>query len=582
AHCTFEQIYFADPASDVYTLTFRTNQQNITGIRLDALPNPENGNLSRGNGNFVLTGFEVQAECGETCAPVPIARAIADFEQEKYPVSAAIDDDSKSGWAVLGHEKKGERRQAVFTFAEPIAGGPGTMLTVRMKHESPHANHNIARFQIALTTVPEPALTTSSAIAPEILAAVLADETARTDEHKELLAKHYRGIAPALEGARTELTAKQDRLAKLIEEIPTTLVTHAVEPRTIRVLPRGNFLDESGEIVEPGTPASLPPLGVEGRRATRLDLAKWLVSPENPLTARVTVNRLWEQFFGTGISKVLDDVGSRGEWPTHPDLLDWMASEFMNSGWDVKHIVRLMVTSSAYKQSSKGSPELREKDPFNRLLTRQSQVRLKAELVRDNALAISGLLSEDIGGRSVYPYQPDGYYDNCNTFRGPLIYTADQGENQYRRGLYTYWKRSFLHPSLLAFDAPTREECTAERTVSNTPMQALVLLNDPTYVEAARVFAAQMLKEGGDTPEARIDYAFQRALCRKPTDAERAVLMNLCGEHMKQFADNPESAKQLVSTGFSPQPEDIDCAELAAWTSVARTILNLHETITRS
>ena len=571
-----------DPASDVYTLTFRTNQQQITGVRLDALPDPENGNLSRGNGNFVLTGFEAQVECGDTCTPLTFCKAAADFEQPNFPVSAAIDDDPASGWAVLGHEKKGESRQAVFTFSEPVAGGPGTMLTIRMKHESAHVNHNIARFRVALTTAPEPALTTSSALGADVFAALMAEETARTEEQKVLLAKHYRSIAPELDSTRAELKARQDRLAKLVEEIPTTLISHAVEPRAIRILPRGNFLDESGEIVDPATPESLPPLGVEGRRATRLDLATWLVSPENPLTARVTVNRMWEQFFGMGLSKVLDDVGSRGEWPTHPDLLDWLASEFMSSGWDVKHVVRLMVTSSTYRQSSAGNPELRAKDPFNRLLARQSQVRLKAELVRDNALAISGLLSEKIGGRSVYPYQPDGYWDNCNTFRGPLIYTADQGPNQYRRGLYTYWKRSFLHPSMLAFDAPTREECTAERTMSNTPMQALVLLNDPTYVEAARVFAEHILKEGGDTPEAKIDYAYQRALCRKPTDAERAILLELCHKHLTEYTGDPESATQLITTGFSPQPEDVDTAELAAWTSVARTILNLHETITRS
>jgi len=571
-----------DPASDVYTVVFRTNQQHITGVRLEALPIPENGNLSRGNGNFVLTGFEAQVECGDTCTPLTISKATADFEQPNFPVAAAIDADPATGWAVLGHEKKGESRQAVFTFAEPVAGGSGTALTIRMKHESPHVNHNIARFHVALTTAPEPSLPVSSTLGADVFAALVADEAARTEEQKEVLAKHYRSVAPALEGARTELKAKQERLAKLTEAIPTTLITHSVEPRAIHILPRGNFLDESGDIVEPNTPASLPPLGVEGRHATRLDLAKWLVSPENPLTARVTVNRLWEQFFGMGISKVLDDVGSRGEWPTHPDLLDWLASEFVNSGWDMKHMVRLMVTSSTYKQASAGSPELRAKDPYNRLLARQSQVRLKAELVRDNALAISGLLSERIGGRSVYPYQPDGYWDNCNTFRGPLIYSADEGPDQYRRGLYTYWKRSFLHPSLLAFDAPTREECTAERTVSNTPMQALVLLNDPSYVEAARVFAGHILKEGGDTPEAKIDYAYQRALCRKPTDAERAILLELCGKHMAEYASDPESAKKLLATGFAPQPEDVDPATLAAWTSVARTILNLHETITRS
>ncbi len=340
-----------DPANDDYTLTFRTNQQNITGIRLDALPDPENGKLSRGNGNFVLTGFEAQVECGDTCTPLTFCKAVADYEQPDYPISAAIDDDPKSGWAVSGHEKNGESRQAVFTFSEPVAGGPGTMLTVRMKHDSTFANHNIARFRLALTTAPEPTLTTASTLGKDILAALMVDEASRTDEQKQLLAKHYLSIAPALAGARTELAAKQDRLAKLTDEIPTTLITHSVEPRTIRVLPRGNFLDDSGEIVEPNTPATLPPLGVEGRRATRLDLAQWLVSKDNPLTARVTVNRLWEQYFGMGLSKDLDDFGSRGEWPIHPDLLDWLASEFMNSGWDVKHMVRIMVTSSTYRQN---------------------------------------------------------------------------------------------------------------------------------------------------------------------------------------------------------------------------------------
>ncbi len=216
------------------------------------------------------------------------------------------------------------------------------------------------------------------------------------------------------------------------------------------------------------------------------------------------------------------------------------------------------------------------------MLARQSHIRLKAEFVRDNALAIAGILSDKIGGRSVYPYQPDGYWDNCNTFRGPLIYTTDKGENQYRRGLYTFWKRSFLNPSLLAFDAPTREECTAERTVSNTPMQALVLLNDPTYVEASRVFAEHILENGGDTPEAKIDYAYRRALGRKPTDAERDVLLSLCRKHMEEYANNPDGAAALIHTGFAPVPDGIAAPELAAWTSVARTILNLHETITRS
>jgi len=355
-----------------------------------------------------------------------------------------------------------------------------------------------------------------------------------------------------------------------------------VKPRVTRVLPRGNWMDDSGQVVQPAVPAFLPGMHVEGRRATRLDLAKWLVSPENPLTSRVIMNRTWKLFFGTGISKVLNDLGSQGEWPTHPELLDWLAVEFRESGWDMKHMIKLMVMSSTYRQSSETDPKMVAADPNNRYLARQSKFRLEAEMVRDNALAISGLLSPKIGGPSVYPYQPAGYWDNCNTFTGKLIYPTSHGQDQYRRGVYTFWKRSFLHPSLLAFDAPSREECTAQRTVSNTPLQALVLLNDPTYVEASRVFAEHILEKGGDNVSDRLDWAFRRALSRKPSAKELPVLKSLLNKHLTQYRTHPKAADELVRTGQSPIPDGMDVAKLAAWTSVARVILNLHETIMRS
>jgi hypothetical protein len=375
-------------------------------------------------------------------------------------------------------------------------------------------------------------------------------------------------------------TATADR-DQLVKEIPTTLVTESVEPRPMHVLPRGNWMDDSGELVTPAVPAFLPHAPIEGRRATRLDLANWIVAPENPLTSRVIVNRLWKKFYGAGLSKVLEDLGTRGDWPTHPELLDWLAVEFRESGWNMKHMVRLMVTSEAYRQSSTASKELRESDPYNKWLARQSTTRLAAEFVRDGALKISGLLSEKIGGPSVRPYQPDGYYADCNTFTGPLIYDASKGEDQYRRGLYTIWKRSFLHPSLLAFDAPTREECTAERVISNTPLQALVLLNDPTYTEAARCFATRIVKEGGTTAADRITWAYRQAVSRKPSGAETAILTDLCAKHMKAYQADKAAAQKLIHTGFAPTPADVDPAELAAWTSVARAILNMHETLAR-
>ena len=273
--------------------------------------------------------------------------------------------------------------------------------------------------------------------------------------------------------------------------------------------------------------------GEEGRK-TRLDLAKWLTAPEHPLTARVFVNRLWKLFFGQGIVSSLEDFGSQGVWPTHPELLDWLAREFIESGWDVKHLVRLMVTSSAYRQSSAGNETLALRDPYNHLLARQARFRLDAEFVRDNALAVSGLLSRKIGGASVKPYQPAGYWAYLNF--PTRDWYEDKGEDQYRRGLYTYWQRTFPHPSLIAFDAPSREECTVERPRSNTPQQALVLLNDPTYVEAARALAEMTLREGGKTDAERLDFAFRQVLGSKDkARCESGVLLPLLDRHVTQY-----------------------------------------------
>jgi hypothetical protein len=281
-----------------------------------------------------------------------------------------------------------------------------------------------------------------------------------------------------------------------------------------------------------------------------------------------------------GLSKSLDDLGSQGEWPANPELLDWLACEFMDSGWNVKHLVRTIVMSATYRQTSAATAELNERDPMNRELARQSRFRLDAEAVRDNALSIAGLLSPKIGGPSVKPYQPEGYWENLNF---PVRkYQADSGESQYRRGLYTWWQRSFLHPSMLAFDAPTREECAAERTRSNIPQQALVLLNDPTYVEAARAFAVRVLKEGGADVDGRLTWAWRQALSRPPREDERRTLSELLQRQRAHYGQDPAGADKLLKVGLSPIPEGIDHAELAAWTNAARVILNLHEVITRN
>jgi hypothetical protein len=347
----------------------------------------------------------------------------------------------------------------------------------------------------------------------------------------------------------------------------------------VRIRARGNWMDESGEIVTPGIPAFLGDIQAGDGLPTRLDLANWLTAPDNPLTARVFVNRLWKLYFGTGLSKVLDDLGSQGEWPSHPELLDYLALEFMESGWDIKHVVKLMVMSSTYRQTSKADAALKSLDPYNRHLARQSRFRLEAELVRDNALKVSGLLSTDMGGPSAKPYQPAGYYRELNF--PSREYQPDSGANLYRRGVYTHWQRTFLHPSMLAFDAPTREECTAERPISNSPLQALVLLNDPTFVEAARVFAQRILEEGGAAETERIEWAYQEALSRSPLDSERAIMHTLLNKHAAQFAAAPATANDLLSVGEESIPEAADPVQLAAWTSVARTLFNTHEMIYR-
>ena len=358
---------------------------------------------------------------------------------------------------------------------------------------------------------------------------------------------------------------------------PKTLVTLQAKPRIVRMLPRGNWLDETGPVMSPSVPAFLGKLDLGERRANRLDLAQWIVSRDNPLTARVFVNRTWKQYFGKGLARDLDDLGSQGERPTHPKLLDWLAVEFMENDWDVKELIRQIVHSEAYRRSSNHPPSIKL-DPENRLLLRQATFRLEAEFIRDNALAISGLLVPKIGGRSVKPYQPANYWFRLyNSGK----YVQDKGDELYRRGIYTLWRRSFWHPSLQAFDAPAREECVAERPISNTPQQALVLLNDPTYVEAARIFAERIIGAHANNLE-RLDLAFRLALARPPTKKEVGVLQNLLEKERAIYAENEKDALSFLKTGEKPADATMDPTVLAAWTSIARVILNLHETITRN
>jgi hypothetical protein len=421
-----------------------------------------------------------------------------------------------------------------------------------------------------------------SALLKEEIAAVLRTPAdTRKPKQKEMLFGHFKSVTPELTDLRNRLAAARKEKENFETTVPRCIVSVSSDkPRTVRILPRGDFLNESGEIVQPALPKSLAGDPPTDHRLTRLDLANWLVARENPLTARVTMNRLWKHFFGIGLSKVLDDFGAQGEPPPNQALLDWLACEFMDSGWNFKQMVRTIVLSETYKQGSTVTPELRARDPENRELAAQSRWRLEAELVRDNALAVSGLLVRKIGGPSAKPYQPDGYWENLNF--PPRTYDASRDDNQYRRGLYTWWQRSFTHPSMLAFDAPTREECIAERTRANIPQQALVLLNDPTYVEASRGFAERIMTECTGDTRARIQWAWRHALGRSATSEEIEALASVHEKHLADYIADPKSAEMLLSVGIKDRNKELNVSELAAWTNIARAILNLHETITRS
>jgi hypothetical protein len=384
--------------------------------------------------------------------------------------------------------------------------------------------------------------------------------------------------APAeIREAWHNLRTLTEQREKLIESFPTVMVMQErATPPEAHLLIRGAY-DQPGDRVEPGVPAVLPDLPQKAPN-NRLGFAKWLTDPSNPLTARVTVNRFWQTFFGVGLVKTVEDFGSQGEWPAHPDLLDWLAAQFVESGWDVKKTVRTIVTSATYRQSSRASEELLQKDPENRLLARGPRFRLPAEAVRDQALAISGLLVEQLGGPSVKPYQPAGLWKEM---QGESDYPQDHGEKLYRRSLYTYWKRSVPPPFMVTFDSAGREACSVVATRTNTPLQALNLMNDVTYVEAARKTAERMMLEGGGTPAERIGFGFRLATARHPNKGESEVLLNSFHRYLDEYQTNRDAALKLLAQGESPRSESLDVPELAAYTAVASLILNLDETVTK-
>ncbi|MGH9656992.1 MAG: DUF1553 domain-containing protein, partial [Bryobacteraceae bacterium] len=527
--------------------------------------------VARGADRLVVS--EVEAELAGRRLPFVLASSAVLNASHEHHAMTAIDGDARTGWGVVEPGNNNNLFLAL-RFSIPVETAADSVLTVRVRHDSTFRRATLGRFRIALAR--GLAAADRAGLPAPLVKALGTPEEKRTEPQSRALVSFYEYAARDLQPLLVEAETLEAALGALEAEIPRVIVTRSTRPRETRVLSRGNWMDDSGDVIEPAPPAFLHKAA---GRATRLDLANWLVSRDNPLTARVFVNRAWRQMFGAGLSKSLDDLGSQGDWPTHPELLDWLAAEFMER-WDVKHLLRTIVTSRAYRQSSLSTPQLDERDPDNRLLARQSRYRVDAESVRDIALAASGLLVEKFGGPSVRPYQPEGYLAALNFPKRE--YSASHGPDLYRRGVYTFWQRTFLHPSMATFDASTREECAVGRSASNTPLQALSLLNDPIYVEAARVLAQNMMKDGGPTLAARIGWAFRRATGRAPTAAESATLADLYRKNLERFRADPAGAKQLLLAGEAPRADSADPAELAALTTIARAVLNLHETVTRN
>jgi hypothetical protein len=508
-----------------------------------------------------------------------VTSAEADFAQSGYPVEHVLKnpDVRKHGWAVAPHQTA--PHQAVFHLKQPATLAPGTRLGIRLDHEFEfsYPGFSLGRFRISATDSPRPRLNAS--LPAPIVEIPSISVGKRTIQQRDALWNHYVSTSPHGKSTREEIA----RLKKQVDVILTSVRTPIIRElppekrRVTKVHRRGNFLDQ-GEPVEPSTPSFFPPLPKNAPR-DRLAVARWLMAPENPLTARVAVNRHWAQFFGRGLVETQEDFGAQGQPPSHPELLDWLACEFRDSGWSMKALCRLIVTSATYRQSSGVSPEQFQKDPHNRPLARGPRFRLEAEMIRDSALEASGLLSTKMHGPSVMPHQPEGIWRSTyNT----ATWTLSAGEDRYRRGLYTFVKRTSPYPALTTFDAPSREVCTVRRIATNTPLQALVTLNDPAYVEAAQSLARRMVREASAEPADRIGRGLRLALVRDPEPRELEALASLYRRRLDHYRSHRDEALRLATEPLGPLPADWDPAELAALTAVGNVILNLDEFLTRN
>ncbi len=593
------------PTKHTVKVTVRTDVPNITAFRLELLNDP---NLPLGGpgrsikGTCALTEFEVEAAPADApaqAAKIKIAKATADIALPETPLEAiyydktdkrrvtgpidfAIDGKPETAWGIdAGPGLRNKPHNAVFDAAAPIANPHGTLLTflLSQKHggwnSDDNQNNNLGRFRLSITTTPN---AVADPLPPAVRQILSIPRDSRSPAQIRSVFGYWRTTVPEWKDANAQIA----ELWRQYPEGSSQLVLEAREnPRQTHILTRGDFL-KPDRAVEPGVPAFLNPLPANAP-PTRLTFARWIVDRKAPTTARALVNRLWQSYFGTGLVSSTEDLGKQCETPSHPELLDWLAVEFMDRNWSLKAIHRLIVTSATYRQSSHVSPELYTRDPYNRLLARGPRFRVDAEIVRDIALEASGLLNPEIGGPSVFPPAPDFLFQPPASY-GPKNWKEETGAERYRRALYTFRYRSVPYPMLQVFDAPNGDSSCVRRSRSNTPLQALTTLNEPLFLESARALAMRTLQEGGATDAEKLAYAVRRCVSRKPTESEASGLLALLNKETQRFSDGKRNPWELAVSNPAqppPLPNGATPAQLAAWTAVSRVLLNLDETITK-
>ena len=605
-----------NPSNDTYIVTAPVGPGKLTGIRLEALETGEDKALGRhANGGFVLRKFELSTTPKDRKEPTALSfkSVSADFSQKNFDVSNLLTGKG-DGWAVETMKPENKvRRSAYFTLEEPLDLPEGGTLMFTLRHSDKHPGANLKRFRLYTTSS---ATISPPASLPEEIRAILAVASEKRDKKQiEKLTEYYRAQDPVTKPFHEAHAAAKKAADEFDKTIPiSSVMAELAKPRVTKRHVRGAYLNTAEEL-QPGTPACLQPFPA-GQPTNRLGFARWVVSLDNPLTARVIMNRIWEQYFGHGIVETVEEFGRQGEAPSHPELLNWLACEFMApkapvkslSGsivksadgattaassndstlqrfndstiqpWDLKHMHRLIVTSTTYRQSSKVPPALAQRDPYNRLLARGPRVRLEAEMVRDQALAVAGLLSHKIGGPSVMPPQPEGIWQVV--YNGETWKTSP-GEDKYRRGLYTFWRRTMPHPMMVNFDAPSREFCVLKRSRSNTPLQALNTLNDPAFIECAQAIARTVAAQPAADVKSRATLAFRLVLARAPQPKEVERLVTLFQNELKNYESDTKAAEKMATSELGKPKEPCNLAELAAWTVVANVLLNLDETITK-